>query len=138
MRAEAKDMDGALDAARRGQALDVHADGPAILALSLFSAGVPQAEPLVLQYLAGESRFEVRMDYAAALLGKQRYAESAVQLGIVTRDKPDFAQAWLVKGTLEQQNRQWDAGARRHCCASSNCARRTRQRRTTQPSPTRP
>jgi tetratricopeptide (TPR) repeat protein len=108
MRAEAKNMDGALDAARRGQALDVHADGPAILALSLFSAGEAQAEPLVLQYLAGESRFEVRMDYAAALLGKQRYAESAVQLGIVTRDKPDFAQAWLVKGTLEQQNRQWE------------------------------
>lgn len=107
LRAEAKDLEGALNAARRGQALDAHADGPAILALSLFSAGSAQAEPLVLRYLDGGGRFEVRMDYAAALLGKQRYAESSVQLGMVTRDKPDYAQAWLVKGTLEQQNRQW-------------------------------
>ncbi|MEO8544860.1 MAG: tetratricopeptide repeat protein [Burkholderiaceae bacterium] len=108
MRADAKDLDGAFDAAMRGQALDEHADGPAILALSLFSAGSAQAEPLVLRYLAGDGRFEVRMDYAVALLGKQRYAESAMQLGILTRDKPDYAQAWLVKGTLEQQNREWD------------------------------
>jgi tetratricopeptide (TPR) repeat protein len=107
LRADTKDLDGALDAARRGQALDARADGPAILALSLFSAGLAQAEALVQRYLEGGGRYEVRMDYAAALLGKQRYAESSVQLGMVTRDKPDFAQAWLVKGTLAQQNRQW-------------------------------
>ncbi len=107
LRAEAKEMDSALEAARRGQSLDVNADGPAILALSLFSAGAAQAEPLIQRYLETQGRFEVRMDYAIALLGKQRYSESAAQLGIVTRENPDFAQAWLVKGTLEQQERQW-------------------------------
>jgi tetratricopeptide (TPR) repeat protein len=107
LRAEAKDIDGALDAARRGQSLDATADAPAILALSLFSAGSAPAEGLVTQYLGNNGRYEVRMDYAVALIGKQRYAESSQQLAIVTRDQPDFAQAWLVKGTLEQQNRLW-------------------------------
>jgi len=107
LRAEAKDMDGALDAARRGHWLEPNADGPAILALSLFSAGSAPAETLVTDYLGRSGRYEVRMDYAVALIGKQRYAESSQQLGIVNLDKPDFAQAWLVKGTLEQQSRHW-------------------------------
>lgn len=108
MRAEAKDNSGALEAVLRGQALDVRADGPAIVALSLFSAGNNDAEAVVLRYLEANPRFEVRMDYATALLGRQRYAESAVQLSHVTREKPDYARAWLIKGTLEQQNRQPD------------------------------
>lgn len=108
MRAEAKDSPGALDAVLRGQALDVRAEGPAIVALSLFSAGNNDAEAAVLRYLEANPRFEVRMDYATALLGRQRYAESAVQLDHVTREKPDYARAWLIKGTLEQQNRQLD------------------------------
>ncbi len=107
LRAEAKDMEGALAAARRGHSLDPMADGPAILALSLFSAGSAPAETLLTDYLGRNGRYEVRMDYAVALIGKQRYAESSQQLLIVNRDKPEFAQAWLIKGTLEQQNRQW-------------------------------
>ncbi len=107
LRADAKDTQGALDAARRGQSLDPNADGPAILALGLFSSGTMPAESLVTHYLERNGRYEVRMDYAVALIGKQRYAESSQQLAIVTRENPDFAQAWLVKGTLEQQNRLW-------------------------------
>ncbi len=109
MRQDAKDLDGAFEAAQRGQALDPRADGPAILATSLFAAGVARAEELVKRYLDIEPRFEVRMDYARALIGKQRYAESTLQLDVVTRDKPNYAQAWLVKGTLEQQSRNLDA-----------------------------
>lgn len=105
MRLEAKDTDRALDAARRGQTLDPSAAGPAILALNLFSGEQAQAEAIVTRYLELSPRYEVRMDYARALIGKQRYAESAMQLDAVTREKPDYAQAWLVKGTLEQQSR---------------------------------
>jgi len=106
LRAAAKDNTAALDAALRGQALDPSADGPAILALTLFGTGSNEAESVVLRYLDNNPRFEVRMDYATALLGRQRYAESAMQLEHVTRAKPDYARAWLIKGTLEQQNRQ--------------------------------
>lgn len=109
LRAEAKDDAGALDAALRGQALDPKAEAPAILALSLFAAGNNPAESVVLHYLANAPRYEVRMDYATALLGRKRFAESAMQLGMVTREKPDYARAWLIKGTLEQENHQTDA-----------------------------
>ena len=108
LRAAAKDNTAALDAALRGQALDPSADAPAILALSLFGSGSNEAESVVLRYLDNNPRFEVRMDYTTALIGRQRYAESAMQLDRVTREKPDYARAWLIKGTLEQQNRQLD------------------------------
>ncbi len=108
LRAAAKDPTAALDAALRGQALDPAAEGPAILALTLFGAGANEAESVVLRYLDHQPRFEFRMDYATALLGRQRYAESAMQLERITREKPDYARAWLIKGTLEQQNRQTD------------------------------
>lgn len=108
LRAAGKDTTGALDAALRGQALDPAAEGPAILALTLFGSGTNEAESVVLRYLDHKPRFEVRMDYATALLGRQRYAESAMQLEQVTSEKPDYARAWLIKGTLEQQNRQPD------------------------------
>ncbi|MCB2004638.1 MAG: tetratricopeptide repeat protein [Rhodoferax sp.] len=106
LRAAGKDATGALEAALRGQELDPGADGPAILALTLFGSGTNEAESVVLRYLDHQPRFEVRMDYATALLGRQRYAESAMQLERVTREKPEYARAWLIKGTLEQQNRQ--------------------------------
>ncbi|MEO7941705.1 MAG: tetratricopeptide repeat protein [Burkholderiaceae bacterium] len=108
LRAAAKDTPGALDAALRGQALAPSSDGPAILALGLFASGSNEAESVVLRYLDNNPRFEVRMDYATALLGRQRYAESAAQLDKVTQEQPQYARAWLIKGTLQQQNRQLD------------------------------
>ena len=106
MRLDASDPGGSLDAAQRGQSLDATAEGPAILALSLMDPKTPQAEAIVRKYLAGKPRAEVRMDYARVLLNAQRYAESAAQLKAITDERPDYAQAWLIKGTLEQQNRQ--------------------------------
>lgn len=106
MRIDAADPAGALDAAQRGQTIDVVADGPPILALSLMDPKLPQAEGIVKKYLAGQARTEIRMDYARVLLNAQRYAESAAQLNQITSDKPDYAQAWLIKGMLELQNKQ--------------------------------
>ena len=106
MRMDAGDATGALDAAQRGQALDVSAEGPAIIALNLMDPKQPQAETIIRKYLATKPRIEVRMDYARALLGSARYAEAAAQLKTVTDERPDYAQAWLIKGTLEQQTKQ--------------------------------
>ena len=109
MRIDAGDPAGALDAARRGQSLEAGAEGPAIIALNLMDPKAPLAEPIIRKYLEGKPRIEVRMDYARALLNSQRYAESAAQLKAVTDEKPDYAQAWLIRGTLEQQNKQFVA-----------------------------
>jgi tetratricopeptide (TPR) repeat protein len=103
MRLEAGDATGALEAARKGQAADPRAQGPALLGLALMVAKTSQAEVIVQKYLRTEALPEVRMEYARALLGAQRYTEAALQLQILTSKHPDYAQAWLIQGVLELQ-----------------------------------
>ncbi len=103
MRLDAGDKNGALEAARKAQSMDAKADGPAFLGLALMSQKMPQAEAIVKKYLEGQARTEVRMDYVRALLETQRYGEATTQLQIVTAERPDFLQAWLIQGALELQ-----------------------------------
>ncbi len=109
MRLAASDTSGALDAARRGQAVNARAEGPALLALELMDPKNPQAEPIVRRYMEGEPAPELRMGYARALLDAQRYAEASRQLLVVTTSRPGFAEAWLVLGTLQVQDNQLPA-----------------------------
>ncbi|TWO70348.1 tetratricopeptide repeat protein [Caenimonas sedimenti] len=106
MRLAAGDAPGALEAARRGQALNARAEGPALLALELMEPKQPQAEALVKKYLEGKPLPEIRMGYARALLDGQRYAEALQQLQAITGERPEFAEAWLVQGTLLVQDNQ--------------------------------
>ena len=104
LRQDAGDSAGALEAARRAQALDARAEGPAMLALSMMNAKTPQAEAIVKKYLEGAAQAEFRMEYARLLLDVQRYGEAAQQLLFVTTEKPDYMPAWLVRGALELQD----------------------------------
>jgi tetratricopeptide (TPR) repeat protein len=106
LRLAAGDHAGALDAARRAQAVDPQAEGPAMLALELMDPKLPQAEPLVRRYLEGKPLPELRMGYARALLDAQRYGEAAQQVRIVTTEKPEYPEAWLVQGALQLQDNQ--------------------------------
>lgn len=106
LRLAAGDTAGAVEAAQRAQAADARAEGPALLALELMDPKNPQAEPIVRKYLEGQPLPELRMAYARALLDLQRYAEAAQQLKVVTAQRPDFAEAWLVQGTLQVQDNQ--------------------------------
>jgi len=108
MRLAAGDGDGALAAAKRGQAASPRAEGPALVALELMDPKVPEAEATVRNYFEGNSKAmpEIRMGYARALLDSQRYAEAAAQLLVVTRDKPDLPEGWLVLGSLQLQDNQ--------------------------------
>ena len=106
MRLDANDLAGALDAARRGQAIDPLAEGPALLALALMSPTQPQAETIVKKYLSGKPLPEVRLAYARGLLDAQRYAESEAQIKTITTENPALADPWLIKGALELQNNQ--------------------------------
>lgn len=112
MRLEAGDSNGALDAARRGQALDLRAEGPVLLALGLMSPQLPGAEAIVRKYMEGRPLPGVRLAYARALLDAQRYAEAGQQVQLVTSEKPDLAEAWLIRGTLELQDNRLDAAER--------------------------
>lgn len=106
LRLEAGDAAAALDAARRGQASDPRAEGPALLALALMGQAQPQAESIVRKHLEGTARPELRMGFVRALLDAQRYAEAAEQIRIITTKNPDYAEAWLIRGTLELQDKQ--------------------------------
>lgn len=106
MRTAAGDDAGALEAARRGQAADAQAEGPALLAMELMDPRRPQAEALVRTYMAGQPRPELRMAYARALLDAQRNAEALQQLQLVTQERPGFAEAWLAQGALQVQDNQ--------------------------------
>jgi tetratricopeptide (TPR) repeat protein len=104
MRFDADDISGALDAAHKAQAMDAKSEAPALLALSMMSPKTPQAEAIVKKHLEGQAQPEFRMEYARALLDVQRYAEAAVQIQNITTEKPDFADAWLIRGVLELQD----------------------------------
>jgi tetratricopeptide (TPR) repeat protein len=106
LRLIAGDVPGTLEAARRGNAVDAKAEGPALLALALTSVSQPQAETLVRQYLDAQPQSEVRLEYARILLNLQRYSEAYEQLRLATRDRPQDAPAWLLRGTLELQERR--------------------------------
>ncbi len=113
MRQNGADSPGALEAAGKAQAADSSSDAAALIALPLIGAKLPQAEQIVRKYLqaniSSTATVDVRMDYARVLLDAQRYAEAAEQLRTVTTDKPDHPQAWLVKGTLELQDKKIEA-----------------------------
>jgi len=109
MRLAAGDTAGALDAARKAQELNPAAEGPALLALEMMDPKQPLAEPIVKRYIDGKPVTELRMGYARALLDVQRYAEATQQLKVITAERPAFAEAWLVQGTLQLQDNQLDA-----------------------------
>lgn len=108
MRLASGDTPGTLMAAKRGQGFDARAEGPTLLALELMDPKLPEAEGLVQKYLEGNPKAlpEIRMAYARALLDLQRNAEATAQLQIVTREKPDFPDSWLVLGSLQLQDNQ--------------------------------
>lgn len=108
MRLAAGDADGALDAAQKGQATDALAEGPALVALELMNPKMPAAEAVVKKYFASNPKAipEIRMGYARGLLDAMRYGEASTELQIVIKDKPEFAPAWLVLGSLQLQDNQ--------------------------------
>ncbi|MBC7377568.1 MAG: tetratricopeptide repeat protein [Burkholderiaceae bacterium] len=117
LRMAAGDTQGTLEAARRAQALDPLADGPALLALELMDPKVPLAEPIVRKYMEGKPLPELRMGYARALIDTQRYAEAAEQVKVITAERPLYAEGWLVQGTLQAQDNQLpaaEASLKRH------------------------
>lgn len=110
LRLEASDPEAALDAARRGQAVDAKAEAPALLAMVLMDPARPRAEAMVRKYLdASAARSEVRMEYARRLLEAQRYAEAGEQIRQITRERPELAEAWLLQGLIELQEQHLDA-----------------------------
>nr|WP_315465193.1 tetratricopeptide repeat protein [uncultured Rhodoferax sp.] len=105
MRLAAGNLPAALDAAQRGSALNANSEEVAALATYLLETKQSAAEALVLQYLKGNNNPEIRMAYGRTLIGAQRFAEALEHMQLLNRYNPDFADAWLVRGSLELQDR---------------------------------
>ncbi len=108
MRMGAGEHASALEATRRAFSANRQSDAAALVALDLMESKLPGAEPLVRKYLDNnpKSLSELRLGFARALLDAQRFAEATAQLQIITRERPDFAEGWLVLGTLQSQDNQ--------------------------------
>jgi tetratricopeptide (TPR) repeat protein len=76
------------------------------LALEMMGPKVPLAEPVVLHYLNAQPLPELRMAYVRVLMDALRYGEASQQLDLLTTQNPDFADAWLVQGSMQVQANQ--------------------------------
>lgn len=102
LRAAAGDADGAIEAVGRAQAVHAGHAPAALVAAELMDSRRPRAETQVRKYLETASPApEVRMAYARNLMEAQRLAESEAQLAQLTREQPEFAEGWLLLGSLQ-------------------------------------
>ena len=99
------DAEGALESAKKGAALNKKAEEPVQLALALIDPKLPGAEALVLSYLDAGALPEVHMAYLRKLLDAQRYSDAFNQTLKINTATPDFADAWLVRGSLSLQQK---------------------------------
>jgi len=105
LRLQAEDVDGAMEAMRRGVALDAESDAPILLAIALIDAKTPAAEAAVNHYLAsGKPSADARMAYARHLINAQRYPDAYVQMRRLTEEQSRYPEAWLMRGSLELQD----------------------------------
>ena len=102
----------ALAAARKGAALNPASDDVAMLAITLLDPPAEGMAELLQTYFAGPATLQVRMGYVRKLIDLQRYDQALEQVQRLTRDKPDFPDAWLVQGSIEFQNQALESAAR--------------------------
>jgi tetratricopeptide (TPR) repeat protein len=107
MRLRAGDLGGALSAVRYAGAIEPVSVETALLALSILTVSQENLEPIIQRYLDGTPHAEFRVAYIRYLMGAQRDADAGVQMQRLTEEKPDFAEAWLLRGTLDFQHKKY-------------------------------
>jgi tetratricopeptide (TPR) repeat protein len=111
MRLATTDQVAALGAAKAGLELDVRAEHPALLALSMVRPDLPDAEALVLKHLP-TARPEFQLAYVKTLLNSKRDADALAQLKTLSVNHPDFLESWLLLGLLTLQGGELDRAER--------------------------
>ncbi len=104
----------AADAARRGHTIEPASPYPALLAIELLEQGHNEAEPLIRQQIdaarsSGPRDLGVAISYARVLLDLQRLRDARVQLERLTTRAADQPEPWLLLGSLQLQDRAYDA-----------------------------
>lgn len=104
----------AVDAARRGHAIEPASPFPALLALELLEDGQAEVEPVIRQQIDASRNSSPRdlgvaVTYARVLLDLQRLRDARVQLERLTTRAPEQPEPWLLLGSLQVQDRAFDA-----------------------------
>jgi len=104
----------AVDAARRGHAIEPASPFPALLALELLEDGQAEVEPVIRQQIDASRNstprdLGVAVTYARVLLDLQRLRDARVQLERLTTRAPEQPEPWLLLGSLQVQDRAFDA-----------------------------
>ena len=82
-----------------------------LLAVNLLNAKESKAEALLTGYLdssTDKSTAVVRMAYVRQLINENRTAEALKQLEVLVRVDPEAAEAWLVSGAINLQEKRLD------------------------------
>ena len=106
MHAFAGDGTQALAALEKSAALDPTADDAALAALQIGSEVAKSANALVQKRLQEKPGIALRMTVMRSFIDSQNYTAAYEQLQRLTTESPQYAEAWLVKGSLELQNDQ--------------------------------
>ncbi len=104
MRLQAGNTVGALAAAQKGAALNPLSDEIAVLTLNLPDSQATQTQPMLDAYLAGKPLPELQMAYIRKLIATNRLPDARLQLVALTQRSPDFAEGWLMRGSLQLQD----------------------------------
>ena len=104
LRLLAKENAAALAAARKGAGLNPLSDDIALLCVNLLDADFDNAQARLTPYLAATAAPEIHLGYVRKLLDMQRYVQALTVVEALNLAKPDYAQAWLVRGSIELQN----------------------------------
>ena len=111
LRLNAEDKAGAREAVLQGAQKDPAATEVALLAVQLISPEDVSAEAVVVGALELAPTPELRMVYARKLLDLKRYAEAYAQMVALNAEKPDYADAWLIRASIELQDNKLAAAA---------------------------
>ena len=106
MHAFAGDGAQTLTALEKSSALDPKADDAALAALQIGGEVAKGAKALVEKRLQDKPGIALRMTAMRSFIDSQNYTGAYDQLQRLTTEAPNYAEAWLVKGSLELQNNQ--------------------------------
>ena len=109
MRLVADQKPAALQALQNGESLSPNSAPTALLAMELLESGSAEVEPLVQKYLQKNPSPQIRLAYARVLLGQKRAADAKTQLKAITKESPEFPEAWAILASLQLQDNELDA-----------------------------
>jgi tetratricopeptide (TPR) repeat protein len=116
MQLEANTPAAAFDSAQKAQQAQSDSAAAGLLALALVEQEWLGADALFMRYLQasapGPERTRLALEFVRNLIDQRRNADAMAQLQALLQANPNEAEAWLLQGILQNQQRQTDAAER--------------------------